>query len=195
MNPTTDSGGCADGARLWRSPKSNELVRNQYLDGWPLSRVLAGALNRWAGGWTLRVGVHNQNIDYKDQVSEGMTGCIGTGFPRFPCALVRMRYNGGLKAAANFTREIVIVKDIYEQVAKWHWRSQSRKDIQGEKNQPHSSYVVSHTALNWYRLPISGQDFRHWPLSDKFMHRNYQWNTLEKRVRPQCTLSATSGKR
>ena len=75
--------------------KSSGLVRSQYLDGWPLSRVLAGSWNRWAGGWTLSVGVRNWNIDYEDQVSEGMTGCIGTGFPRFPCALVRMRYSGG----------------------------------------------------------------------------------------------------
>ena len=40
--PVTDSSGCAVGARLWRSPKSSGLVRGQYLDGWPLSRVLAG---------------------------------------------------------------------------------------------------------------------------------------------------------
>ena len=39
----TDSGGCTVGARLWRSPKSSGLVRGEYLDGWPLSRVLAGA--------------------------------------------------------------------------------------------------------------------------------------------------------
>ena len=50
----TDSGGCAVGARPWRSPKLSGLVRGQYLDGWPLSRVLAGALNRWAEGWTVR---------------------------------------------------------------------------------------------------------------------------------------------
>ena len=29
----TDSGGCAVGARLWRSPKSSGLVRGEYLDG------------------------------------------------------------------------------------------------------------------------------------------------------------------
>ena len=84
----------SDGALLRRSPESDGLVRAQYLDRWPLSRVLAGASNHWAGGWTLSVGVRNRNIDYKDQVSEGMTACIGIGFPRFPCALMRMRYSG-----------------------------------------------------------------------------------------------------
>ena len=52
------------------------LVWGQYLDGWPLSRVLAGTSNRWEGGWTLRVGVRNRNIDYKDQVSEVMTALV-----------------------------------------------------------------------------------------------------------------------
>ena len=112
------SGGCAVGARLWRSPKSSGLLRGQYLDGWPLSRVLFGASNRWAGGWTLRVGFRNRNIDYKDQVSEGMTDCIGTDFPRCSCALVRMRYSGGWEAAANFTKNCGW-RIWEEQVAKW----------------------------------------------------------------------------
>ena len=116
--------------------KSSRLVRGQYLDGWPLNRSLAGAPNRWAGGWPLRVGVRHRNIDYKDQVSEGMTDCIGRGLPRFPCALVRMRYSGGSKAAAatNFTRDIVVVKRICERVAKWHQKSQSRKIYTGQES-------------------------------------------------------------
>ena len=55
LTPPTNSDGCAVGAWLWRSPKVVALVRGQYLDGWPLSRVLAGVSKRWTGGWTLRV--------------------------------------------------------------------------------------------------------------------------------------------
>ena len=58
-----------------------------------------------------------------------MTGCIGTGFPRFPCALVRMRYSGGVKSGRG--RELY--KMIYGQVAKWHCTSQSRKIYTGKK--------------------------------------------------------------
>ena len=109
MATNTDSSGCVVGARLWRSPKSSKLVPGQYLDRWPLSRVLAGASNHWAGGWTLRVSVRYRNIDYEDQVSEGMTCCMSTGFPRFPCASCECDTVGGKKRPRPWTLQDIVV--------------------------------------------------------------------------------------
>ena len=59
-----------------------------------------------------------------------------------------------------------------------------------------SSAIVSHTALNWNLLPISGQDFRHWvPNSCTGISSRTRLKNECTLVRPQCTLSTTSGKR
>ena len=54
---------------------------------------------------------------------------------------VCVRGGGGEKtaAAANFTRDIVVVKRICGQVAKWHQGSQSRKIYTGKKNKEGNS--------------------------------------------------------
>ena len=61
---------------------------------------------------------------------------------------------------------------------------------------PHSSTVVSHTALNWHRLLISAQDCSNWvPNSCTGITSGTRLKNECILVCPQCTLSATSGKR
>ena len=67
-------------------------------------------------------------------------------------------------------------------------------DLTTLSDTPHSSSVISHTALNRHRLPISGQDFRHWtPNSCTRIASGTRLKNGCTLVCFQCTLSATRG--